>query len=92
MELRDPRRLTRFSDSARQADRHVAGRVVPAGDAAHIHPPARAVGVNVALADAVKLGRKLAATALGHAPDRRSPPAPYGNQPTSGDHEIDLMA
>ncbi|WP_440089411.1 FAD-dependent monooxygenase [Streptosporangium sp. LJ11] len=69
VELRDPRWLTRFSDSARQADRYVAGRVVLAGDAAHIHPPAGAVGVNVALADAVNLGWKLAATALGHAPD-----------------------
>lgn len=67
--LRDPRWLTRFSDAARQAERYVAGRVVLAGDAAHIHPPAGAVGVNVALADAVNLGWKLAATALGHAPD-----------------------
>ncbi|MFF3444963.1 FAD-dependent monooxygenase [Streptosporangium sp. NPDC002721] len=67
--LREPRWLTRFSDAARQADRYVAGRVVLAGDAAHIHPPAGAVGVNVALADAVNLGWKLAATALGHAPD-----------------------
>lgn len=68
VELRDPRWLTRFSDVARQADRYVAGRVVLAGDAAHIHPPAGAVGVNVALADAVNLGWKLAATALGRAP------------------------
>ncbi|MEU8381867.1 FAD-dependent monooxygenase [Streptosporangium sp. NPDC048865] len=67
--LREPRWLTRFSDAARQADRYVAGRVVLAGDAAHIHPPAGAVGVNVALADAVNLGWKLATTVLGHAPD-----------------------
>ncbi|WP_067813399.1 FAD-dependent monooxygenase [Actinomadura kijaniata] len=69
VELVEPRWLTRFSDAARQADRYVAGRVVLAGDAAHIHPPAGAVGVNVALADAVNLGWKLAATGLGHAPD-----------------------
>ncbi|MCK2244377.1 MULTISPECIES: FAD-dependent monooxygenase [unclassified Crossiella] len=69
VQLRNPRWLTRFSDAARQADRYVAGRVVLAGDAAHIHPPAGAVGVNVALADAVNLGWKLAATALGRAPD-----------------------
>ena len=67
--LANPRWLTRFSDAARQADRYTAGRVVLAGDAAHIHPPAGAVGVNVALADAVNLGWKLAATVLGHAPD-----------------------
>lgn len=69
VELTEPRWLTRFSDAARQADRYVAGRVVLAGDAAHIHPPAGAVGVNVALADAANLGWKLAATVLGHAPD-----------------------
>lgn len=69
VKLARPRWLTRFSDAARQAERYVAGRVVLAGDAAHIHPPAGAVGVNVALADAVNLGWKLAATALGHAPD-----------------------
>ncbi|WP_283135848.1 FAD-dependent monooxygenase [Rhizohabitans arisaemae] len=68
VELVNPRWLTRFSDAARQADRYVAGRVVLAGDSAHIHPPAGATGVNVALADAVNLGWKLAATALGHAP------------------------
>ncbi|MFC7041317.1 FAD-dependent monooxygenase, partial [Nonomuraea rubra] len=68
VELREPRWLTRFGDAARLADRYVAGRVVLAGDAAHIHPPTGAIGVNVALADAVNLGWKLAATALGHAP------------------------
>ncbi|MER6914568.1 FAD-dependent monooxygenase [Streptomyces sp. NPDC000594] len=67
--LTAPRWLSRFSDAARLADRYVSGRVVLAGDAAHIHPPAGAVGVDVALADAVNLGWKLAATVLGHAPD-----------------------
>ncbi|NJP94924.1 hypothetical protein HCN51_36760 [Nonomuraea sp. FMUSA5-5] len=69
VELREPRWLTRFGDAARLAERYVAGRVALAGDAAHIHPPTGAVGVNVALADAVNLGWKLAATALGRAPD-----------------------
>lgn len=67
--LRNPRWLTRFGDAARLAERYVAGRVVLAGDAAHIHPPAGAIGVNVALDDAFNLGWKLAATVRG-APGR----------------------
>jgi 2-polyprenyl-6-methoxyphenol hydroxylase-like FAD-dependent oxidoreductase len=46
----------------------VRGRVILAGDAAHIHAPAGAIGVNVALDDAFNLGWKLAATVLGTAP------------------------
>ncbi|WP_020672087.1 FAD-dependent monooxygenase [Amycolatopsis nigrescens] len=70
VELRAPRWLTRFGDAARQAAEYVRGRVVLAGDAAHIHPPAGAIGVNVALDDAFNLGWKLAATVRGTAPER----------------------
>ena len=69
IDLRNPRWLTRFGDAARQAVRYIAGRVVLAGDAAHIHPPAGAIGVNVALDDAFNLGWKLAATVRGVAPE-----------------------
>ena len=65
VELARPRWLTRFSDAARQAERYVSGRVVLAGDAAHIHPPAGAQGLNVGLQDAFNLGWKLAAQVRG---------------------------
>jgi hypothetical protein len=68
VELCNARWLTRFGDAARQAATYVQGRVVLAGDAAHIHPPAGAIGVNVALDDAFNLGWKLAATVRGTAP------------------------
>jgi 2-polyprenyl-6-methoxyphenol hydroxylase-like FAD-dependent oxidoreductase len=70
VELRAPRWLTRFGNAARQAAEYLRGRIVLAGDAAHIHPPAGAIGVNVALDDAFNLGWKLAATVRGTAPPR----------------------
>ncbi|RSD23583.1 FAD-dependent monooxygenase [Amycolatopsis eburnea] len=66
--LRAPRWLSRFGDAARLASSYRSGRVLLAGDAAHIHPPAGAIGVNVALDDAFNLGWKLAATVRGTAP------------------------
>ncbi|WP_042381973.1 FAD-dependent monooxygenase [Streptacidiphilus melanogenes] len=68
VELRAARWLTRFGNAARQAAEYVRGRIVLAGDAAHIHPPAGAIGVNIALDDAFNLGWKLAATVRGTAP------------------------
>ena len=69
VELRAPRWLTRFGNAARQAAEYVRGRIVLAGDAAHIHPPAGAIGVNVALDDAFNLGWKLAAIVRGDGSD-----------------------
>ena len=63
-----PRWLTRFSDAARLAERYCVGRVLLAGDAAHVHPPAGAQGLNVGLQDAFNLGWKLAAVARDGAP------------------------
>ncbi|TSC24682.1 FAD-dependent oxidoreductase [Corallococcus sp. Z5C101001] len=60
---------TRFTDNARQASSYRRGRVLLAGDAAHVHPPFGGQGLNVGLVDAVNLGWKLAATVQGRAPD-----------------------
>lgn len=66
--MHDPRWVSRFSDAARLADRYRSGRVLLAGDAAHIHYPAGGQGLNTGVQDAVNLGWKLAA-ALRGAPD-----------------------
>ncbi|GAA0327359.1 FAD-dependent monooxygenase [Streptomyces polychromogenes] len=68
-EIAEVRWLTRFGDAARLAERFRTGRVLLAGDAAHIHPPAGAIGVNAAIDDAVNLGWKLALVVRGQAPD-----------------------
>ncbi|AXB41131.1 FAD-dependent monooxygenase [Amycolatopsis albispora] len=67
--LHSPRWLSRFGDATRLAERYRVGRVLLAGDAAHIHPPAGGQGLNLGLQDAVNLGWKLAAQLQGWAPD-----------------------
>ncbi|MGW2325402.1 FAD-dependent monooxygenase [Streptomyces sp. NPDC001700] len=59
---------SRFSDATRQVERYREGRVLFAGDAAHIHPPLGAQGLNLGVQDAFNLGWKLAATIQGRAP------------------------
>ena len=62
-----PRWLTRFTDAALQAEEYRRGRVLLAGDAAHVHVPAGGQGLNLGLQDAVNLGWKLAAEVAGNA-------------------------
>ncbi|UNQ39185.1 rifampin monooxygenase [Prescottella equi] len=67
--VHSPRWLSRFGDATRLAERYRAGRVLLAGDAAHIHPPTGGQGLNLGIQDAFNLGWKLAATVAGWAPD-----------------------
>lgn len=63
-----PRWLSRFGDGTRQAERYRVGRVLLAGDAAHVHPPTGGQGLNLGVQDAFNLGWKLAAAVNGRAP------------------------
>lgn len=63
-----PRWLSRFGDATRQAERYRVGRVLLAGDAAHVHPPTGGQGLNLGVQDAFNLGWKLAAEVNGWAP------------------------
>ncbi|MGC0336890.1 rifampin monooxygenase [Streptomyces sp. SLBN-8D4] len=67
--VHSPRWLSRFGDATRQADRYRVGRVLLAGDAAHVHPPVGGQGLNLGIQDAFNLGWKLAAEVAGWAPD-----------------------
>ncbi|MGW4487584.1 rifampin monooxygenase [Amycolatopsis sp. NPDC004368] len=66
--MHSPHWLSRFGDSTRLAERYRSGRVLIAGDAAHIHPPMGGQGLNLGIQDAFNLGWKLAAAVHGWAP------------------------
>ncbi len=66
--LRSANWISRFTDMTRQAASYRHGRVLLAGDAAHVHPPQGGQGLNVGVQDAVNLGWKLAQVV-----DRTSP-------------------
>jgi bifunctional hydroxylase/dehydrase len=61
--------VSSFTDATRQAAEYRKGRVLLAGDAAHIHLPAGGQGMSAGVQDAVNLGWKLAATVQGWAPE-----------------------
>ena len=60
---------TSYTDNARQATTYRKGRVLLAGDAAHVHSPMGGQGMNLGIGDAMNLGWKLAATVKGWAPE-----------------------
>ncbi|HEX3769887.1 MAG TPA: FAD-dependent monooxygenase [Polyangiaceae bacterium] len=66
--LRNVTWLSRFTDATRQAAAYRAGRVMVAGDAAHVHSPVGGQGLNLGVQDAVNLGWKLAQVIRGTSP------------------------
>lgn len=60
--------LSRFTDTTRQAAAYRAGRVLLAGDSAHVHSPTGGQGLNLGIQDAVNLGWKLAQVVRGVSP------------------------
>jgi 3-(3-hydroxy-phenyl)propionate hydroxylase len=68
--VHSPTWISRFTDMARQAASYRQGRVLLAGDAAHVHYPAGGQGLNIGVQDAVNLGWKLAQVVNGTSPER----------------------
>jgi 3-(3-hydroxy-phenyl)propionate hydroxylase len=67
--IHNPTWISRFTDMTRQAATYRAGRVLLAGDAAHVHYPAGGQGLSLGVQDAVNLGWKLAQVVGGSSPD-----------------------
>ena len=67
--LRQVNWISRFTDASRQAEAYRKGRVLLAGDAAHVHSPVGGQGLNTGVQDAVNLGWKLAQVAKGISPE-----------------------
>src|SRR4029079_3010149 len=67
--IHDTTWITRFPDVTRQAASYRDGRVLLAGDAAHVHSPIGGQGLNIGVQDAVNLGWKLAQVVHGTAPE-----------------------
>jgi 3-(3-hydroxy-phenyl)propionate hydroxylase len=67
--VHSPTWISRFTDATRQAAAYREGRVLLAGDAAHIHRPMGGQGIPLGMGDAVNLGWKLAQVVNGISPD-----------------------
>ena len=68
--IHSPTWISRFTDMSRQAAAYRKGRVLLAGDAAHVHSPVGGQGLNTGVQDAVNLGWKLAQVVKGASPER----------------------
>jgi 2-polyprenyl-6-methoxyphenol hydroxylase-like FAD-dependent oxidoreductase len=68
--VHNPTWISRFTDMSRQADVYRSGRILLAGDAAHVHYPAGGQGLSLGVQDAVNLGWKLALVVKGTLPER----------------------
>jgi flavin-dependent dehydrogenase len=67
--IHSPTWISRFTDMTRQAEAYRAGRVLLAGDSAHVHYPAGGQGLSLGVQDAVNLGWKLAQVVNGTSPE-----------------------
>ena len=67
--IHSPTFISRFTDMTRQAAEYRKGRVLLAGDAAHVHSPVGGQGLNTGVQDAVNLGWKLAQVVKGISPE-----------------------
>ena len=67
--IHDPIWISRFTDMTRQAAAYRAGRILLAGDSAHVHYPAGGQGLSLGVQDAVNLGWKLAQVVNGTSPE-----------------------
>ncbi|OBK09985.1 FAD-dependent monooxygenase [Mycobacterium asiaticum] len=67
--VHSPSWLSRFTDATRQAASYRQGRVLLAGDAAHVHSPSGGLGIGLGMQDAVNLGWKLAQVVRGISAD-----------------------
>ncbi len=68
--VHSPTSISRFTDVARQAASYRKGRVLLAGDAAHVHYPTGGQGLNIGVQDAMNLGWKLAQVVKKISPER----------------------
>ncbi|MBA3673110.1 MAG: FAD-dependent monooxygenase, partial [Gemmatimonadaceae bacterium] len=68
--VHNPRWISRFTDMARQAAAYRSGRVLLAGDAAHVHSPVGGQGLNTGVQDAMNMGWKLAQVVKGTSDER----------------------